>query len=181
MARLAGAKATGETLLLRVDGASFELLEAWLATLRDLGFEVLVHARCAGAPEHGGVLGVHLPAHERAAAWRARVPGLLGQSVHSIEEALVSAAAGADYVMLSPIFTPRSKPEDTRPTLGLDGLAAACAAIPIPVIALGGVGEENAEACFAAGACAVARMAQSATSTITTAKKIVATSLPKKP
>lgn len=156
--RQVDAELTAAVLLLRVDGATEREIASWIATLRGQGFGVIVHARCAGAEEQSGGLGVHLPANASAAAWRPRVPGLLGQSVHSLDEALDAAAAGADYVLLSPVFTPGSKPGDIRRTLGLDGLRAVCAAISVPVVALGGVRNKNAAACVAAGAWGWARM-----------------------
>lgn len=145
-------------VMLRVEGATHREIAAWIERLRSEGAEVIVHARCAGAGEHPGILGVHLPSGERASDWRARVPGLLGQSVHSLDEALAAAAGGADYVMLSPVFPPISKPDDVRPALGLSALAEICARVPVPVIALGGVRFWNAEACLAAGAWGVAGM-----------------------
>lgn len=151
--------AVARVILLRAEGGSVAEIGGWIRELRGSGAQVIVHARCAGAAEHAGVLGVHLPASEHAGAWRARVPGILGQSVHSLEEARAAAAGGVDYVMLSPVFSPISKPGDLRPTLGLSGLSEICARVPVPVLALGGVREANAAACLAAGAWGVAGMA----------------------
>lgn len=103
----------------------------------------VVHLRCQDAPVAG--CGLHLPGGEDVAAWRAHV-GLLGVSTHSLAEALAAQEAGADYVLLSPVFRPTSKPSDTRPTLGLEGLARAQAALDIPVYALGGITPANASA-----------------------------------
>jgi thiamine-phosphate pyrophosphorylase len=67
--------------------------------------------------------------------------------------------AGADYVTISPIFLTDSKP-GYGPALGLDGLRAAVAAAPGPVVALAGIGATNAAACVAAGASGVAVMGE---------------------
>ena len=48
-----------------------------------------------------------------------------------------------------------SKP-DADPPLGLDGLAAICAAVSLPVVAIGGVDASNAGDCIRAGAAGVA-------------------------
>ena len=67
--------------------------------------------------------------------------------------------AGADYVTLSPIFLTGSKP-GYGPALGLDALAAAAHTAPGPIIALAGIGPDNAAACIAAGARGVAVMGE---------------------
>ena len=68
-----------------------------------------------------------------------------------------AAHAGADYVTLSPIFATASKPGH-GPALGPDGLAHVAARLAVPVIALAGVGADNAAACLDAGAAGVAAM-----------------------
>ena len=45
-----------------------------------------------------------------------------------------------DYVTQSPVFRPTSKPDDVRPALGLEGLAAAALRSARPIVALGGDG-----------------------------------------
>ncbi len=67
------------------------------------------------------------------------------------------AAAGADYVTLSPIFLTGSKP-GYGPALGPAALARIARRVGLPVLALGGVGPENARACLSAGAAGVAVM-----------------------
>lgn len=117
----------------------------------------------SGAPGLAAALGapaVHLPMtalHSRAwpATTRAR---LVGVSCHDLDEARRAAAAGADYVTLSPIFPTRSKPGH-GPALGLAALRAARACLRRPVIALGGL-ETAAQVadCLRAGAAGVAVM-----------------------
>ena len=63
--------------------------------------------------------------------------------------------AGADFVILAPVFAPRSK-AGARTPLGLEVLREAAWISKIPVIALGGVTNENAPACMAAGAAGIA-------------------------
>ncbi|MCC6221306.1 MAG: thiamine phosphate synthase [Deltaproteobacteria bacterium] len=79
----------------------------------------------------------------------------IGYSAHSEEEAVKASKAGANYVLLGPIFSPRSKQSYTPP-LGLRTLAATCKQVKIPVFALGGITNENAELCRQAGASGVA-------------------------
>ena len=63
---------------------------------------------------------------------------VLGQSVHSIQEAERAQSGGADYVLLGPIFAPLSKTGHSPP-LGLSRLRAITQSLRIPVFALGGL------------------------------------------
>ena len=89
---------------------------------------------------------------------------LVGVSCHSLGAALGAARAGADYIYFSPIFFTPSK-ANYGPAQGLERLAMVCKAVPIPVLAIGGITAENAPDCFQAGAAGVAaiRMFQDST------------------
>lgn len=106
-----------------------------------------------------GLTAVHLPRDGDPAAAR-RLLGeaaLIGLSAHDRAEAERAAAAGADYVTLSPIFESPSKP-GYGPALGLTGLTEITEGLPIPVLALGGVSSESVAALVRAGAGGVAVM-----------------------
>ena len=104
--------------------------------------------------------GLHLPGGSDVAAARRRLPqALIGVSTHSAAEATAQLRAGADYVTLSPIFLTDSK-SGYGPALGLDSLASIASAAPDPVVALGGIGPDNAAACLAAGARGIAVMGE---------------------
>ena len=77
---------------------------------------------------------------------------LVGYSAHSIGEILNAEKSGADYVFLSPIFASLSKPDHTRPPLGIEALTEISGQTSIPVIALGGITPINAQDCISAGA-----------------------------
>ena len=80
---------------------------------------------------------------------------VVGFSAHDLAGAEDAVEAGADYVLLSPIFPTTSKP-DAR-AIGLDALRACSEALgDAPVYALGGITPDNAAACLAAGAYGVA-------------------------
>jgi len=83
-------------------------------------------------------------------------PGrLIGRSTHSLRSATEAEGAGADFITFGPVFATPSKAA-YGPPQGLEALAAICRAISIPVFALGGIDEERAAACRAAGAHGVA-------------------------
>lgn len=69
-------------------------------------------------------------------------PGkILGVSAHSPEEALRAQAAGADYLGAGAVFHTGTKTDVS--TLSCDTLGAICAAVHIPVVAIGGINEDN--------------------------------------
>jgi thiamine monophosphate synthase len=123
-----------------------------------IGPGVILHGRTAGALSAASRLGcgLHLPAAMDAAPLRSVITGTLSQSCHDAVGLAAAAAAGCDFAFLSPVFSPGSKPDDSRPTLGLTGLAALCADAPLPVIALGGIGPMQVAGCREAGAAGVA-------------------------
>lgn len=82
--------------------------------------------------------------------------GVRGASVHSVEDALLAERAGATYVTAGHIFATDCK--KGLPGRGLDFLRDVCAAVQIPVYAIGGIDETNADACIEAGAVGVCMM-----------------------
>jgi len=82
---------------------------------------------------------------------------LVGYSAHDGIEARRAAAEGASYVMLSPIYETESKPG--HPARGCSWLRNACADLPIPALALGGVTAKRVPELLAAGASGVAAAA----------------------
>jgi thiamine-phosphate pyrophosphorylase len=75
---------------------------------------------------------------------------VLSISCHSAAAVARAASEGADYSVFAPVFEKKGEPQ-----AGLDGLREACRD-KIPVLALGGVTVENAQACLDAGAVGVA-------------------------
>jgi thiamine-phosphate pyrophosphorylase len=110
-----------------------------------------------------GAAGVHLGGQSvgvfEVASWCRRgnaPPGfLIGVSCHCLEEALQAERAGASYVFFGPVCDTPSKRAFGSP-LGLDRLGSVCAAVRIPVIAIGGMDEKNAEKSLHAGAAGIA-------------------------
>jgi thiamine-phosphate pyrophosphorylase len=105
-----------------------------------------------------GADGVHLGDEDIPAAEARRLLGpalLVGRTCRTPEEARRALAEGADHVGFGPIFPSRTKPLAVPPR-GLEGLAAACAATPAPVVAISGIDLGNIGAVAAAGAAAAA-------------------------
>jgi thiamine-phosphate pyrophosphorylase len=101
-----------------------------------------------------GAHGVHLRSDSfPAPRVRASAPRefLIGRSVHTLEEARAAAGDGAtDYVIFGTVFATDSK--SGAPTAGPERLAAVCAAVQIPVLAIGGITLARLDAVAAAGA-----------------------------
>jgi thiamine-phosphate pyrophosphorylase len=79
-------------------------------------------------------------------------PVTVGVSCHTRAEVARAAQEGADFAVFGPVF--EKEGAHTRPA-GLEGLREACQE-KIPVLALGGITLENAEACMLAGAAGIA-------------------------
>jgi thiamine-phosphate pyrophosphorylase len=118
-----------------------------------------------------GAGGTHLGEHSisvedaRHLWWKRSMSGdfLIGVSVHSVQAAQAAQESGADYVVFGPIYETPSKTK-FGPPQGLERLANVCERVAIPVLAIGGITEENARQCIAAGASGIAaiRMFQDA-------------------
>jgi len=81
---------------------------------------------------------------------------LIGVSTHSRVEARRARDVGADFVVFGPVFPTRSKKEYGLP-LGIGKLSAVAHDLaPFPVLAIGGVSNDNAGECLRAGASGVA-------------------------
>ncbi len=80
---------------------------------------------------------------------------LIGVSCHSLDAARSAELDGADYIFFGPVFPTPSKAAYGAPQ-GLPSLAKVCARLSIPVIAIGGITQENAAGCLRAGATGLA-------------------------
>lgn len=159
------ARAGGRWLLLRdkdlEDGARRALAGRLAAIARTHGMHLSVSRDPGLAAEHGASL--HLPSRQLESpatikAARLVLPrgALIGVSAHSFGDVERAAAAGADYVTLSPVFATASKP-GYGPALGVAALTRAADA-GVAVVALAGITAATARACVDAGAAGVAVM-----------------------
>jgi thiamine-phosphate pyrophosphorylase len=101
-----------------------------------------------------GAAGIHLGTQSMSGDVVRRIAPrdfIVGVSCHSLDDALRAEAAGANYILLGPIFPTPSKLA-YGPPLGLETLRETAAQSKIPVLALGGINVERARLCLEAGA-----------------------------
>jgi thiamine-phosphate pyrophosphorylase len=105
-----------------------------------------------------GADGVHVGDDDLPAALARRIVGpgmLLGRSTRTLAEARAAIADGADHVGFGPMFGTRTK-EIAAPPRGLTALQELAAALPAPVVAIGGITRETIADVARAGAAAAA-------------------------
>ena len=128
------------------------LTRAAVAAVSSRPTRILVNGRAdiaLAAKAHG----VHLPSESIPAfEWRGILPPefLIGISCHSTVE--IRDAEGADFIVYGPVFASPGKGS----CVGLDALRIAAGSTQIPVFALGGITQENAQSCIDAGAVGIA-------------------------
>lgn len=66
---------------------------------------------------------------------------IIGVSTQTVEEALFAESRGADYLGVGAVFPTGSKADASE--VSMDALRAICKAVSIPVVAIGGITEEN--------------------------------------
>jgi thiamine-phosphate pyrophosphorylase len=131
----------GSLVVLRSrDRARRIALVAWLASVfreRRLRWIIAGDALLAAK---SGADGVHFPEHEiaLAARWRVRRPQwLITCAAHSLRASARASRAGADAILLAPVFATASHP--VRAHLGNMRTRLIAKAAPLPVYALGGL------------------------------------------
>jgi thiamine-phosphate pyrophosphorylase len=129
-----------------------------LALARDLRASMsprallLVNGDMRAAIESGAG-GIHLP--EAAPPLQTLPEGmLLSRAAHSVRAARRAEDEGAGLVVFGSVFASATHPG--APPAGLDALRAVCAAVHVPVLAIGGVDATNTAAVIGAGAAGVA-------------------------
>lgn len=83
---------------------------------------------------------------------------IIGGSAVTLEEAQKCLAEGADYIGFGPVYPTTSK-ADAGPVTGIGLLKQAVEAIPLPIIAIGGINAENTPEVVRSGAHGIAVVA----------------------
>ncbi len=105
-----------------------------------------------------GFDGVHLGQNDlpvEAARAQLGPEAILGLSTHTPAQVLAGDATGADYLAVGPVFATATK-LDAQPAIGLAGVRAAREHTAKPLVAIGGITLDQAQAVQAAGADSVA-------------------------
>jgi thiamine-phosphate pyrophosphorylase len=138
--------------------ALHELASAAAQIARGSATRILVNDR-ADIARASGCDGVHLTTRSLDTAVVRRAFGeefLIGVSAHTPAEAHAARDGGADFAVFGPVFDTPSK-RAYGASLGTESLREATRALaPFPLVALGGVDEENAAEVLRAGAAGVA-------------------------
>lgn len=80
---------------------------------------------------------------------------LAGVSCHNEQQVREAEEAGANYILLGPVFDTPSK-QGLTPTLGLDQFRLLVSSTKMPVLGIGGITSENARSVIEAGAAGLA-------------------------
>lgn len=116
--------------------------------------DVAIAARAAGVHLGGDSISV-AEAVPWCRAGNAPPDFMVGASCHNVQEAIAVERAGGNYIFFGPVSETPAKMKFGAPQ-GVDKLAEVCRSVQIPVLAIGGIDEENAEACVRAGAAGIA-------------------------
>lgn len=109
-------------------------------------------ALCCGADGvHLGFSGIPIVAARRIAGDML----MIGVSTHSLEQAKIAEADGADFITFGPVYATPSKMKYGEP-VGINALADVVRSVSIPVYALGGVDNENLDNVRRTGAYGIA-------------------------
>jgi thiamine-phosphate pyrophosphorylase len=143
------------------DREAYDLTRRILELCRAAGATCLVndrlHIALAAGADGGMVGGDDLPVE---AARRILGPtAILGATARDPQSAKEAVAAGASYLSVGPAFSARTQAGGPGQELGLTGIEAIVAAVPVPIIASGGVSLQTTPQLLAAGVHGVAVVA----------------------
>lgn len=121
------------------------------------GILLIVNDRCDLALS-AGASGVHLGQEDLPPHMARELlgpQGIIGYSTHSLTQIRAASALPIQYVGFGPVYSTTTK-QDASPTVGLRALSRACRSLPLPVVAIGGIGLRQIVDVLDAGAASVA-------------------------
>ena len=101
--------------------------------------------------------GVHVGQSDMAAGdvrKKLGVGKIIGVSAQTVEQAVLAEKAGADYLGVGAVFPTSTK--DDASEVSYETLKAICNAVSIPVVAIGGIMQENVQQLAGSGICGAA-------------------------
>ncbi len=143
-ARLPMLKKKGVSFLYLRSPALFDSLDILVPSINDAGIlPILPYAQAASCPEHP--LGVHFKDGEgdKISKKNIRSGGCVSSSCHDFKTAMEMLSKHADYIFISPVFKPLSKPGDSRDVLPRNSLEKLLAEYGERVVLLGGITEKR--------------------------------------
>ncbi len=153
----AALKGGADCLQLREKGLTDrELLERarrLIGLCRDHGALLIVNDR-PDIAVLSGADGVHLGQDDVTVAEARRIvpsAAVVGVSTHTMEQLIAATAAAPDYVAVGPMFSTATKPQDH--IAGPETLTAARKHTSLPLVAIGGIKEQNAGEVLSAASC----------------------------
>lgn len=140
------------------DGKLSELVGIIRPLVAARGGMLSLHGQAAQVAAFG-LTALHLSSGSNAAEARAMLgkDALIGQSIHTLEQAQSLDPQVLDYAILGPAFETVSKP-GYGPALGINGVSHFQTCTPVPLIAVGGIDPPRAADLAAAGAQGIAVM-----------------------
>ena len=139
------------------DAAMVELAREIKECLHPFDIPLIINDRIEVA-QAVGADGVHLGADDAGAAQARAALGpesIIGVSAGTTDEAALVDPAVADYTGVGSVY-PTATKADAGPPIGIHGLSALKERIPLPVVAIGGIGAGQAEAVMASGVAGIA-------------------------
>ena len=104
-----------------------------------------------------GADGIHVGQHDMEAGDVRALLGpdkILGVSAQTVEQAVLAEQRGADYLGVGAVFPTGSK--DDADDVSHETLRAICDAVSIPVVAIGGISQQNVMQLAGSGICGIA-------------------------
>ena len=104
-----------------------------------------------------GADGIHVGQHDMEAGDVRALLGpdkILGVSAQTVEQAVLAEQRGADYLGVGAVFPTGSK--DDADDVSHETLKAICDAVRIPVVAIGGISQQNVRLLAGSGICGIA-------------------------
>ncbi len=130
---------------------------ALLSFLKPLGIPLIINDRVDVAHAIGAD-GIHLGQADLTVSQARQILGkraIIGLSVESLEQLGEAFQEKVDYLAASPVFKTESK-KDHAPPWGLEGLRHLCKRSPFPVVAIGGIHQNNVHEVMKQGVAGVA-------------------------
>lgn len=147
-----------DAIILREKDLPFEELRLMAEKIKDIIADKNVRLIINGNIEVARKMktaGFHI-GFEKFMKQKYKFDGLLGVSVHSLEEAVLAEKNGANYILAGHVYETDCK-KGLKPR-GVEFIKSITSSVNIPVIALGGIDEKNVKQVLSSGADGVAVM-----------------------